>query len=341
MCGSAGSTVRLARWCHEHLGTEPAISIRRLAAGRSNLTYEVSDVTGRRVVLRRPPFTQAVRAAHDVLREHQVLSALAATDVPTPRPLAACSDDDVLGAPFFVMEWIDGIALEDPDSASQLSLAARRRVGEELAEILAQVHRLDPQRVGLGAFVRPEPYLDRELRRWTRQWTLSRDGTTDPFIRAAALLAERSPSDAVQSPVHGDAHLRNVLVSPDGEIRALLDWEMSTIGSPGADLGLALIYWAEPDDEIAPIGPMASQADGFVDRSQLAAHYVQSGGPGGGDLDFHVAFGTWKLAAILDSVIWRERAGGYGLTDEPVDLAPMQEASRRLAEHAERLARRL
>jgi aminoglycoside phosphotransferase (APT) family kinase protein len=303
---------RLASWLAETLPAEGHITgIDLLAGGRSNLTY-VLRLGDRRFVLRRPPLGHVLPTAHDMRREHTVLSALAGSDVPVPTPLALCTDEDVIGAPFYLMDHVEGRVLRTPEDAVDVTPGEARALSERLAEVLAAIHLLDVERAGLGDFGRPQGYMARQLKRWGRQWEASHPAdpggrTDEAYDRLVKRLAERLPADGLTGLVHGDFRLDNALVRlrPEPEIAAVVDWEMSTLGDPLSDLGLTLVYWADagdPDRTPTTVGSTVTSAPGFLTRREFADRYAVLTGYDLADLDFYVAFGCFKLAVILEGI---------------------------------------
>jgi len=297
---------RLSSWLAARLpGAGQITGIEVLAGGRSNLTYLVR-LGDRRVVLRRPPLGHVLPTAHDMRREHTVLSALAGSDVPVPTPLALCTDEEVIGAPFYVMDHVEGRVLRTWEEAHALS--------ERLADALGAIHRLDVEAAGLGDFGRPQGYMARQLKRWGKQWEASH--AADPGMSAATeasherlvkRLAERLPGEGLTGLVHGDFRLDNALVRlrPVPEIAAVVDWEMSTLGDPLSDLGLTLVYWTDPGDverQSIPVGSTVTSAPGFLTRREFTDRYATLTGYDLSDLDFYVAFGCYKLAVILEGI---------------------------------------
>src|SRR5664280_2219431 len=232
-------------------GAIPPFSFELIAGGRSNLTYRVVDGANRSMALRRPPVSHVLPTAHDMKREHTVISALGRTDVPVPRTLGLCVDDSVNGAPFYVMSFVEGHILRDEGAAAELSEAGRARAGDSLVDTLAVLHSVDVDAIGLGDFARRDGYIARQLKRWHGQFTQSTvDGQPGPAIvdRVHELLAAQIPEQQGVAIVHGDYRLDNTVLDDEGNVLAILDWEICTLGDPLADLGLLLVYWAEPED---------------------------------------------------------------------------------------------
>lgn len=312
-------------------GVVPPLSFGLIAGGRSNLTFRVDDTAGHSWVLRRPPLGHVLATAHDMGREYRIISALAGTDVPVPPAVGLCEDEAVNEAPFYVMDFVEGEVLRDKASAENISPAARRRASQEIAEVLARIHRINPDEVGLGDLGRKEGYIERQLRRWSRQWSESKTRELPAVDEVHDALAANLPEQGRAGIVHGDYRLDNCLVGPDGDIRAVLDWELCTLGDTMADLGLLLVYWAEPDDMQAVLGDSSTTLDGFVTRDELIALYAQARRTLNGDetgaldealanINYYVAFGYWKLACILEGVYARFRAGAMGAASEDYEV---------------------
>lgn len=309
-------TDNLTAWFEAHApGVEPPLTFGLVTGGRSNLTFRVEDRAGHAWVLRRPPLGHVLATAHDMGREHSIQSALAATDVPVPGIVGLCQDEAVNGAPFYVMDFVEGAVLRDRTSGETLDLAAREHAGDQIAEVLARIHAVDVDAVGLGDLGRKEAYLERQLKRWHRQWEQSKTRDLPVVDQVHAELTARAPEQGPATIVHGDYRLDNCLVGKDGTIEAVLDWELCTLGDPLADVGLLLVYWAEPGDKHAPLGDSATTLDGFPDRAALAEAYAHASGRDLSGIDYYVAFGYWKLACILEGVYARYRAGVMGESD--------------------------
>jgi len=289
-----------------------------IAGGRSNLTYRVTDDAGDSFALRRPPVSHVLPTAHDMRREYTVITALGGTDVPVPRTLGLCTDESVNGASFYLMSFVEGHIVRDERAASELSEASRSRAGDSLVDTLARLHAVDVDAVGLGDFARRDAYIARQLKRWHGQFTQSTvDGHPGPAVvdRVHELLADRIPEQQGASIVHGDYRLDNTVLDDRGTVRAILDWEISTLGDPLADLGLLLVYWAEPEDgDPALVGVAPTVLPGFARRAHLLARYAEASGRDVSQISYYRAFGYWKLACILQGVHVRY-AGGAAAGD--------------------------
>jgi aminoglycoside phosphotransferase (APT) family kinase protein len=235
-----------------------------------------------------------------------------------PATIGLCEDDAVIGAPFYMMEEVEGIVVRSTAIAAMLDPQARRRVSQRLAEVLAEVHRVDLAAVGLDSLARPDAYVERQLRRWMRQFDDSRTTERPEVAELHAILEQRIPEQGPASLVHGDYRLDNCIVSADGEVLAVLDWELCTLGDPLVDLAQLLTYWAEPGDELTALDDSPTTVAGFADRAALAASYTEASGRDIGSLDYHLAFASWRLACILEGVYSRYLSGAMG--DVPADV---------------------
>ncbi len=309
-------------------GVAPPFRFELVAGGRSNLTFRVDDVGGRSLALRRPPTSHVLPTAHDMGREHRILRALSTTPVPVPVALGVCDDPSVTGAPFYVMSFVEGLVLRDAPTAEEAmpDLRARRRTGEQLADALAELHRVDVDAVGLGTLARRDAYVDRQLRRWSAQFAQSAAaGVEEPGAVEAVgeSLARRVPPQRETTIVHGDFRLDNAVVTAQGDVAAVLDWELCTLGDPMADLGTLLDYWSLPDDGAPILGRTpASALRGFPTGEELVARYAATSGRDVGDIAFFMAFGYWRLACILQGVYARYRGGAAAGDPQGVEHVP-------------------
>ncbi|MCW0211876.1 MAG: phosphotransferase family protein [Pseudonocardia sp.] len=312
-------------WLAEQLddGRWRESTLRSVGAGRSNLTYRVSSAAGD-VVLRRPPVGSVAATAHDMGREQRVIAALAGTDVPVPAVLAASDGGPPVDAPCFVMEMVEGVVPLDalPPGWAETE-ADRARVGQALVDALVALHAVDPASVGLADFGRPEGFMARQVRRWGTQWEAARadgiSGTDEATEQELTRLAERLGSTVPEAQrhaiVHGDYRIDNCVFdgSDPGRIKAVLDWEMSTLGDPLADLGLMLVYWYQAEESqvwrAAQHLPSPTRLPGFPTRAEIAAAYGRQSGLDLSSLGWYVAFGGFKLAVVLAGILARVRAG--------------------------------
>jgi len=310
---------RVTEWLGTHLaGAVAPYEFELIAGGRSNLTYRVTDAAGQAYALRRPPVSHVLATAHDMAREYTVISALQSTGVPVPRTLALCTDGEVNGAPFYVMSFVDGHILRDERASSQLSESVRAHASDSLVDTLARLHTVDVDEVGLGDFARKEGYIARQLKRWHGQFEQSTlDGAKGPAVidRAFEELSAKIPDQQGVAIVHGDYRLDNTVLDDKGDVIAILDWEICTLGDPLADLGLLLVYWAdegESDQSVLGVAPTA--LPGFATREQLTQRYAEASGLDVSSVPYYRAFGIWKLACILQGVYVRY-AGGAAAGD--------------------------
>ncbi len=281
------------------------VEVEQLAGGASNLTFRVR-AGGHDWVLRRPPAKGVLPTAHDVLREHRIQAALWPTPVPVARMVAACADADVIGAPFYVMEHVDGEIYASAAAVAALPTDDARAISRALARTLAALHAVDPDAIGLGALRRPEPFVDRQLRRWQGQWERSRLAPLPVLDDVFAQLGARRPAPADARIVHGDYNLANVMFS-SVEVAAVLDWELAALGDPLADLGALVAYWGEAGRLLFARrgGHLPDANPGMVDRAELVAVYEEGAGAPARDLAFFEAMATAKLAVICAGSLLR------------------------------------
>jgi aminoglycoside phosphotransferase (APT) family kinase protein len=281
-----------------------------IAGGRSNLTYSVSDGT-HTWVLRRPPLGHVLPTAHDMVREYRVMSALAATAVPVPRTLALCEDLAVNDAPFYVMELVEGVIYRDGNALAGLSPDDARRASEVLVDVLADIHAVDYAAVGLGEFGRPDGFLERQVRRWGEQWERSKTRELPEVDELARRLRAALPTSGPPTIVHGDYRLDNTMMATDdpGKIVAVLDWEMSTLGDPLADLGLFLLYWGRADAQVIATGEAIGTQEGFLSRDEIVERYARVSGRPVDEMDWYQCFAAYKLAIIVEGINARYQMG--------------------------------
>ncbi len=278
-----------------------------IAGGHSNLTYRVHCADGSSVVLRRPPLGHVLATAHDMGREHKIISGVGQTGVPVPRAIALCADETVNEAPFYVMSYEEGAVLHSADESALVPDAQRVPLSRRVAEVLAELHAVEPDDVGLGDLGRREDYLGRQLRRWKRQWEQSKTRELPIMDEVAAELEARKPAQVGSSIVHGDYRLGN-MISGAGDIVAVLDWELCTLGDAMADVGYLMNNWVTPDEPST--GTSApTQAGGFASRSQMLDWYADASGRDLSQVDYYRAFSYWRLAAISEGVLNRYLRG--------------------------------
>ena len=307
----------LNEWFAKHIdGATPPLEFELITGGHSNLTFRVTDSAGERFVLRRPPTGAVIATAHDMGREHRIIAALADTPVPVPPALGLCEDDSVNDAPFYVMRFVDGLVLENHAlTRENISEANRGKLGERVVEVLAAIHAVDPDAVGLGDLGRKEAYIPRQLKRWRTQWEKTQTRELAAMEEVYEGLQAQMPEQVGASIVHGDYRIGNMLVTRDGDIAAVLDWELCTLGDPLADLGFLLNNWAEPG-ETGPAGRGAAMsptaAGGFLLRDELTARYESLTGRDASRIAYYRAFQYWRLAAIVEGVLARYLKGVMG-----------------------------
>lgn len=326
---------QLDPWLAAELGLRD-VEYTRIGTGRSNLTYLMRAGDGRTAVLRRPPLGDHPATAHDVLREGRIMAALAGR-VPVPEVLAMCEDGAVTGAPFIVMEHLDGRVIAHPEAADVLPTPARAAMGPALVDALVRLHRVDPAVLGMPHLLDRRDFVARQLKRWIGNWERVRTRESADLPRAHELLAARVPEQTRVGIVHGDFRLDNCIFAPDGRVQGVLDWELATIGDPLADLGQLLVYWTEPGDTETALFAPPTSVGGFSTRAELIAHYEDAFGPA--PIDYYIAFNWWKVACILEDVYSRMARGAMGATDRTPESFGDQAA--RVARHAVKLAEAL
>ena len=295
-----------------------------IAGGHSNLTFAVTGSDGSRFVLRRPPLGHVLASAHDMGREHRILAGVQDTDVPVPPVEGFCSDPAVIGAPFYVMGYVVGHVVRDAETArATLSLEARANASRSLVDTMAKIHAVDLDAAGLSDLGRHEGYIARQLRRWYGQVSQQRTRDLPAIDRIHDALEARIPDQDSATLVHGDYRLDNCMVDDDGELVAVLDWEICTLGDPLADVGLLLVYHTGPDDEPSAWTSPATTASGFPNRAELVERYAAVSGRDVSNIDVYVAFAFWKLACILEGVYARYLGGALGQRD-PIELEPFK-----------------
>lgn len=331
---------RLRAWLESNVPRDgdARYAVQRHRAGHSNETFFVTWGT-RDLVLRRPPRGAFLPTAHDVLREHRILDGLRGLGTRAPAPVAACADDGVIGAPFYLMERARGVVMRK-DLPTDVPEALRGRIGDELVDALAEIHNVAWQGTSLETIGKHEGYLERQVRRWTGQMDLTLPWTDDsravPELQEVGKwLAANVPQSPRTTLVHGDYKLDNVLFDLQKEPRlvAVLDWEMSTLGDPLADLGWMLSFWREagdPEDDLLSVTPRLTEARGMRTRAQLVARYEKATGIAAENLDFYETLAIWKLAILLEGSYARHLAGA---TDDPF-FAEMKTAVPALARRA-------
>lgn len=301
-------------WAAEQLpGLGPDWQAEVISGGLSNLTYRVTGAD-RTVVVRRPPLGTLLESAHDMGREHRVLTALWETAVPVPQVLAASADPEVLGAPFYVMALVEGVVYREPAQTAELTVAQRRQLTDALVDVLAAIHAVDLEDAGLQDFGRPGGYLERQVRRWAKQWEASRTRELPAMTELVQALEAQRPTQAQVTLVHGDFRLDNTIVAVDAAtpaIAAVVDWELSTLGDPLADLATWLTYYSGPgeDGSAVPVAAGLTAHEGFPTTDEIAQRYAATTGRDVSALGYYRAFTDFRLAVILEGVHARYLAG--------------------------------
>lgn len=324
---------RVSAWLDANIdGISGPYTWELIAGGRSNLTFKVTDASGTTVVLRRPPLGHVLATAHDMAREHRIISAVGLTDVPVPRTLGLCTDDEVNGAPFYVMSWVDGVVLDSPERGEQLPERLRTPAAEHLVDVLADLHAVDVDAVGLGDLAKREGYVERQVRRWSTQWENSKTRELPAIEEVSRLLAASIPTQQGTSIAHGDYRFGNCLTDIGrGRIAAVLDWELCTLGDPLADLGYVGIYWTDPGRSVVRTNDPTG-IPGFPAFDDLVHRYAARTGRDVSNIGYYKAFASFRLAVISEGVYARYLHGAMG--DQQIDLEPMKIGTELLAEAA-------
>ncbi|MET0420917.1 MAG: phosphotransferase family protein [Acidimicrobiia bacterium] len=310
-------------------GTAAPFTFELIAGGRSNLTYRVTDATGRRLVLRRPPLSHVLASAHDMGREHRIISALRDTPVPVPTALGMCTDTYVNGAPFYVMDFVEGSILTSPSLVdAKFDEAARRTIAEDLVDVMVEIHAVDIDAVGLGDLARREGYIARQLKRWSGQFEASQQQQRDTGIEVSdyglpatyELLAARIPEQGPAAIAHADYRIDNTMIGDDAHVAAVLDWELCTLGDPLADVGAFIMYWHDPHHPQPVVDTFSvTSMPGFPTREELIARYAERSGRDLSSLPYYLAFAHWRMACIMDGVRARFAAGAMGDAESDAD----------------------
>ena len=315
---------KVSRWLADNVaGARAPFSFQLIAGGRSNLTFFVTDDNGIRYVLRRPPLGHVLATAHDMAREHRIISAVGQTDVPVPATLGLCTDETVNGAPFYVMNFVDGVVLDNAEKAELLDRSLRRSASFNLIDVLCELHDVDIDAVGLGNLAKREGYIERQIKRWSTQWENSKTRELPEIDEVVRLLSTKVPRQQDVSIAHGDFRFGNVLTDvATGRIAAVLDWELCTLGDPLADLGYIGVYWSDgPASALRANDP--TPAGGFTTYGELVERYATKTGRDVSGVDYYVAFSCWRLAVISEGVYARYLHGAMG-NQEGIDMTVMK-----------------
>lgn len=328
---------RVTTWLTERSPLRAPLRLTRIGGGQSNLTYRIDDAGGQSAVLRRPPLGEVLQSAHDMSREYGVIERLAAAGMPVPATVALCEDPAVTDAPFYVMEHVEGTIVTTPEIGERMPAEARRTAGLSLADTLVALQSVDLDGAGFGDMRRPREYCDRQLRRWRSQWEASRTRDLPVVDELAERLDAARPSEPETVLVHGDYRLDNAVLDEAGSIVAVLDWELSTVGHPLADVGLMLAYWEEARTPEGVFRSAFTSAPGFPEAREIAEHYSDRSSRSIEQLDYFIAFAYWKIAVICEGVYrrWLNDPANGAVSGETVG-----DDVERLAQLADTIARR-
>lgn len=313
-------------WLKKHLPVlQGEVSFSLIIGGHSNLTFKCEDEAGNTCVLRRPPLGHLLESAHDMAREYKIIHALKDSDVPVPFTYGLCQDKQVNGADFYVMDYVEGLVLNDSVVGAQVRKSDRRALGLQVIDILCNLHSLNMDSVGLGDLGRKEAYLTRQLKRWTRQWESSKTHEVPEMEESCRILNDTMPEQIGATIVHGDYRLGNMIVT-DGNVRAVLDWELCTLGDPLADVGYVLNNWVSPGEpeEQGEGDQSPTAAGGYPSREEFCEIYENNTGRDLAGINYYRAFAHWRLSAIGQGVYKRYLVGAMG-EGRDVDLQRQKE----------------
>jgi aminoglycoside phosphotransferase (APT) family kinase protein len=322
-------------WLRDNIvGATPPFRYELIAGGHSNLTYRVTDAEGQRFVLRRPPTGHVLATAHDMVREHKIISAVGKTTVPVPQTLGVCADVAVNDAPFYVMGYVDGVVLDSPDRTAGMSDGVKSELSWHLIDVLADLHAADIDAIGLGDLAKREGYVERQLRRWIAQWENSKTRELPIIDELAARLAKDIPPQQGVSIAHGDYRFGNCMVDVvSARVTAVLDWELCTLGDPLADLGYLGVYWAGNDGRFGRANDPTG-AGGFPSHNDLVERYALRTGRDVSRIGYYVAFSAFRLAVISEGVHARYLHGVMGGQVSVNDIATFEASVGQLTETA-------
>jgi aminoglycoside phosphotransferase (APT) family kinase protein len=315
---------KVSTWLTSNIdGAQAPYSFALIAGGRSNLTYKVTDANNVSYVLRRPPLGHVLATAHDMAREHRIIAAVGKTGVPVPKTLGVCTDEGVNGAPFYVMAFVEGEVLDSAEKAAKLDPTLRVSASMDLIDVLAELHAVDVDAVGLGDLAKREGYIERQIKRWSTQWENSKTRELPEIDEVVRLLSSKVPQQQDVVIAHGDFRFGNVLTNVQtGRVAAVLDWELCTLGDPLADLGYIGVYWSDgPSSALRANDP--TPAGGFSKYQDLVDRYAKTTGRDVSGVDYYVAFSCWRLAVISEGVYARYLHGAMG-KQEGIDMNAMR-----------------
>lgn len=307
-------------WMQQEIsGLAAPLQFELITGGHSNLTFKCTDANGNAYVLRRPPLGHVLESAHDMGREFKIISALQEADVPVPKTWGLCKDVTVNEAPFYIMDYVEGTVLNDSVIGAEYGAEYRADLSVDVIDILARLHQINPDDVGLGDLGRKEAYIARQMKRWTGQWEASKTHEIPAMEETARLLLENMPEQIGATIVHGDYRLGNMLVG-GSQVKAILDWELCTLGDPLADVGYLLNNWVAPGEIEQREGDQSpTAAGGFASREELCELYTKKTGRDLSGINYYRAFSHWRLAAIGQGVYKRYLMGAMG-KDREMDL---------------------
>ena len=334
--------LKLGKWLESQadLNLAPPYDYRLIAAGGSNLTYEITGADGNSVALRRPPEYSGLATAHDMGREWRVIKALGNSLIPVPECLAYCEDLDIIGAPFYLMSFEGGVILRDAETAPNITKAEALTATNSLVDTQTAMHKLDLEQAGLADLGKHQDYVGRQLKRWKRQ--VDDGGVREVGLHTELyelLMACKPEETAPPGLVHGDYRFDNCVLNQNWEIKAVLDWELCTIGNPIADFVWSLQYWADPGDDMEWIPNSPTLAPAFINRDAYKDLYADKSGFSLSDFNYYQIFSWWKQASIIEGAYARRLAGASGGLEGSGDSSDIAQRVDTMLEYAKNMAK--
>ena len=321
-------------WLAARTELDAPLSFELIAGGRSNMTYTVTDASGRKFVLRRPPMGKLLPSAHDMAREHRLMDSLKDSPVPVPLMVGLCQDPEVNERDFYVMHHLDGVVVRDVEIGRTFSPETRTKMCHELINTLCALHRVDIDEVGLGDLAKRSGYIERQIKRWSGQWEQSKTREIPLIDNVRDTLLARLPQQARTTIAHGDYRLSNCMMDPAGPVAGVLDWELCTLGDPLADLAGLMGYWYDPANPDAGGDNETTGLDGFLSAEEMAGLYAEEMKVDLELVDYYRGFAAWRLACIGEGVYARYVNGQQGSQDEELDLDEYRESVARRVDTA-------
>lgn len=311
---------KIRDWITENLNLSNNFSFEQFKVGRSNLTYKIFDDQNT-YVLRRPPLGSMLQSAHDMGREYKIISNLYNCKYRVPKPYLLCTNKSISEEDFYIMEYIDGLTIATVEDANPLSDGIKKKISQDYILTISELHNIDVNNSGLSELGKHEDYIERQLNRWLNQWSNQKTRAIEDLDKSTKILFDTIPKQQKTSIVHGDYRLDNVKIGKNGEVLAVLDWELCTLGDPLADLGTIIASWVSKNELKSPFVYSPNKSGGFIERSKLLEIYEEKTNLDLKNIEFYTRFSYWKHALIMEGVFYRYSSGAYGSVDkETIDL---------------------